>query len=216
MSKALDIIQREHRALAAVLYCYEQVMTEIRRRQLEPDYALFDAIVEYVQDFPDRYHHPKEDELLFPMVRRRAPETAQTLDELQRQHHDGVRVTNELKWRLADWKKYGADGFRAFDEATKSFLEFQRKHIALEERNIIPAAREKLTAEDWARIDAGFAQNEDPMFGRQPRAAFDRLFQRIAELAPAPHGLGQRKEPKPGKRDDGADFRMRIIDHRWM
>src|SRR5262245_52457904 len=104
MTAALDILQREHRALAAVLHCFEQVLNEVIARRLDPDFALFEAIVQYVQDFPDRFHHPKEDELLFPAVRRRAPEASGALDTLALQHEEGVRHTNELKWRLAAWK----------------------------------------------------------------------------------------------------------------
>ena len=65
MKDAIDLIQRDHRALAAVLHCFEQVLAEVKSGALLPDFPLFQAIVDYVEDFPDRYHHPKEDEHLF-------------------------------------------------------------------------------------------------------------------------------------------------------
>ena len=222
MTAALNIIQREHRALAAVLHCFDQVLNEVVAQRLEPDFALFEAIIEYVQNFPDRFHHPKEDELLFPAVRRRAPEASAALDTLAHQHEEGVRHTNELKWRLAAWKNGEAGAIAAFDTAAKAFIDFQRRHMGLEEREIIPAARRALTDADWAAIDAAFGANDDPMFGGRPKAAFDALFSQIARLAPEPHGFGPRKEPAPqidaarlaALRDPHA--RSRLVDLHWI
>jgi hypothetical protein len=48
-----------------------------------------------------------------------------------------------------------------------------------------------LTAEDWKDIDAGFAQNKDPLSEHMPRdPIYDRLFTKIVMRAPAPIGLG--------------------------
>ena len=218
MTAALSVLQREHRALAAVLYCFEQVLGEIRLKRLEPDFALFESILQYIQDFPDRFHHPKEDEILFPLLRERAPTVRKTLDELQEQHHEGVRLTSELRWKLAAWKDSGDSAFSAFDEAARLFIDGQRRHIALEEREIIPAARQALTAWDWANVNQAFASNDDPLFGRRPKAAFDALFSKIASLAPEPHGLAARKEPasRPAVAERDVDWRTRLVDLHWI
>jgi branched-chain amino acid transport system ATP-binding protein len=197
MSRALSIIQREHRALAAVLYTFDHVLAEIDAGRIAPDFALFETILAYVQDFPDRFHHPKEDEVLFPLLLKRAPETKAAIDELQAQHHEGIRQTNDLRWRLNAWKEKPENGFAGFAAAARQFIDRQRKHMGLEERTIIPAARDKLLAEDWAKADAAFADNDDPIFGRNPKQAYDELLSRIASLAPEPYGLAERKTPAP-------------------
>ena len=46
---------------------------DIERRGYSPDFELFYLILEYVRDFVDRYHHPKEDHYLFKALRRRVP-----------------------------------------------------------------------------------------------------------------------------------------------
>jgi branched-chain amino acid transport system ATP-binding protein len=196
MSRTLAIVQREHRALAAVLYTFDHVLADIRAGKITADFALFDAVLSYVQDFPDRFHHPKEDEVLFPLILKRVPEVKAMIEELQAQHHEGVRLTAGLKWKLDAWKADPAKGFAAFDATAQNFIEWQRKHMAKEERTVLPAAREKLTAADWAEADAAFADNDDPIFGSNPKKAFDQLLSKIASLAPEPYGLAQRKEPK--------------------
>lgn len=215
MSRTLAIIQREHRALAAVLYTFDHVLADIRAGKVAAEFALFDAILSYVQDFPDRFHHPKEDEVLFPLILKRAPELKATIDELQAQHHEGIRLTSELKWKLDAWKADPVAGFAVFDAAAQKFIDWQRKHLAKEERTVLPAAREKLTAADWIGADAAFADNDDPIFGANPKKVYDRLLSRIASLAPEPYGLAERKEPKKAE-PVSPDRREELVQLHWI
>jgi branched-chain amino acid transport system ATP-binding protein len=52
------------------------------------------------------------------------------------------------------------------------------------------------TRQDWQRIDAAFAGNDDPMFGKARREEYRQLLAAIAELAPPPLGTGG-AEPLP-------------------
>jgi branched-chain amino acid transport system ATP-binding protein len=214
MSKTLAIVQREHRALAAVLYTFDHVLADIRAGKVTADFALFDAVLDYVQDFPDRFHHPKEDEVLFPLILKRAPEVKAVIEELQAQHHEGIRLTSDLKWKLDAWKADPAKGFAQFDATAQKFIEWQRKHMAKEERTVIPTAREKLTAADWIGADAAFADNDDPIFGANPKKGYDQLPSKIASLAPEPYGLAERKEPK--KPEITPSRREQLVQLHWI
>lgn len=191
MSDALQIIHREHRALAAVTHCYEHVLRDIDEKRIEPDFELFAAIIDYIEDFPDRFHHPKEDDYLFAALYQRDPSSRVTLDELKAQHREGERLIADLRWKLDDWRKDPEGAFKPFFDASMDYIEFQRKHMAQEESKIIPAARKHLTENDWRSINAAFEDNEDPIFGDRPREAYDKLFARIVQLAPAPYGLAE-------------------------
>ena len=56
--------------------------------------------------------------------------------------------------------------------------------MRLESKVILPAARQHLTAEDWAEIDRAFADNGDPRFSVDNDEEFRQLFARILNLAP--------------------------------
>jgi branched-chain amino acid transport system ATP-binding protein len=58
-----------------------------------------------------------------------------------------------------------------------------------EERDLLPLAERHLKPEDWEAIDNAFAGNTDPLQNVKERD-FDNLLSRIANLAPAPVGLG--------------------------
>jgi len=193
---AYDIIRNEHRAIAAVVHCFEQILKEVRDDALDPPFDVFELVMRYLAEFPDRFHHPKEDDFLFPALADRDPAVGEVIHELQQQHEDCVRKTAMLVQMLAAWKAGDADAFKAFDQAAREYIAFQWEHIRLEETQILPAAREKLTETDWEAIDAAFDENDDPIFGANPQAAFNGLFRKIVATAPAPWGLGTRREAK--------------------
>lgn len=58
---------------------------------------MFHAIVNYIDSYLDRYHHPKEDSHLFPAVRRCCPQTDSILRELEDEHRQGVALLHDLR-----------------------------------------------------------------------------------------------------------------------
>lgn len=56
---------------------------------------------------------------------------------------------------------------------------------------LFPLALEILKKAEWERIDRAFEENRDPLAGHDARD-FQKLFQRIAEIAPEPVGLAAR------------------------
>jgi hemerythrin-like domain-containing protein len=147
----------------------------------------------YIDEFPERLHHPKETELLFPKVAQRAPETAELIARLDKEHARGEAAIRELQYLLKAWELLGPTRREAFEIAAKRHLQFYLEHMQQEEAVILPAALRVLDANDWKEIDAAFAGNVDPLNGRFPRdPMYDRLFTRIVTRAPAPIGLGER------------------------
>ncbi len=193
--QTLSVIQREHRAIAAVTHCLEQLVREVGAGELDPPpFDVFELILIYMRDFPDQLHHPKEDNYLFPVLAKRSPKLGAAFDLLRRQHVEGGQRTLDLLEKLEAYKTDPKTGFAAFEEAALSFVEFQNEHLDFEESRILPAARESLTAVDWKAIDAAFSKNIDPIFGDKPQAKFNKLFNRIVSTAPEPWGLNARDE----------------------
>jgi len=155
-----------------------------------PDFGLLRAMLFYVDEFPERVHHRKEDELLFPRLRARCPELAATLAQLERDHEHGERAIRELEHALLAFEVLGAPRRDAFEHAVRGYVDFYLQHMALEESHILPAAQHVLDAADWAIIDAAFAANRDPLTGHEPEDLYRPLFSRIVNRAPAPVGLG--------------------------
>jgi hemerythrin-like domain-containing protein len=190
MTQAIRIIHDEHRALGAVLHGLLYVVHEIRDRGVAPDFTLLEAMVAYIDGFPERHHHPKEDGWLFRVLRERRPAAAPLLDRLQEEHRTGAAKIRELEQALARYRADGAGAFPPFAAAVEAYVAFHSEHMHIEETEVIPLAEQALTAADWEAIDAAFTAHRDPLVAPGVDTELEGLFHRIVNLAPAPIGLG--------------------------
>jgi len=191
--KAVRIIREEHRALAAVLHGMLHLVGEIGARGRAPDFRLLDAMVYYIDTFPERFHHPKEDRYLFRILRQRHPGAAPLLDRLQTEHRAGAEKIRELEQALARYQAGGAAEFSNFRAAVEAYAGFHWDHMRAEEGELLPMAEKFLTPADWEEIDTAFLGHTDPLLGADVGAKYDALFSRIVNLAPPPIGVGTKR-----------------------
>ena len=190
---ALKIMHDEHRALGAMLETLRQVGERLGPRATRDDFDLIRAILFYIDEFPERLHHVKETELLFPKLRERAPEAAKVLDRLDAQHGRGEHSIRELEHLLLAYEQMGEPRRQPFVEALSRYVAFYTGHMQLEESEMLPLAERTLTDDDWRELEAAFAEHRDPLTGHKPSDDYQALFDRIVDLAPAPIGLGSRR-----------------------
>jgi len=203
----LLVIRDEHSALSAVLRSISPLLSEHRRRHTLPDFTVLRAMLFYIDEFPERIHHTKESELLFPKVRARSAEGAEVLDRLDADHErSAIRVRELVGFEMMVDGPDGAALRAAFEEAMDKYIFEYLDHIRTEERVVLPLAERVLTTADWLELDAAFMQNRDPLTRREGDDAYRPLFKRILMTAAAPIGLGpameamQQSYPQPGAR----------------
>ncbi|MFZ2652524.1 MAG: hemerythrin domain-containing protein [Burkholderiaceae bacterium] len=184
------IIHEEHAALAAMLRSVLMLLAQYRRKGETPDFALLRAMLFYIDEFPERLHHPKESKLLFPKLRLRSHEAAAVLDQLDRDHVQGEWQIRYVERSLLAFEIVGESRRVAFEEALQKYVDFYLAHMRTEELEVLPLAERVLTEQDWAELDAEFSQNRDPLTGHEPQQEYSALFSRIVCLVPAPIGLG--------------------------
>jgi len=198
---SLVTIGDEHRSLAAVVHGLEFLVREARDTGKPPSFALLRSMLHYIKVFPEALHHPKEDKYLFRKLRERTSEFNETLAELERQHVTGRQLVEKLEQSIDRYETDPAHGFDAFAAAVAHFASDQMQHMRLESKVILPAAREHLTAADWAEIDRAFADNGDPRFSADNDEEFRQLFTRILNLAPdMVVGAGAQRPTKPERK----------------
>jgi hemerythrin-like domain-containing protein len=187
---ALDVIRDEHQALAAMLRSLSLLLQHARRERQMPPFDVLRAMMFYIDEFPERLHHTKESQLLFPKLRERAPELAPLLDRLDREHAAGERAIRDLEHSLLAFEVMGESRREDFEAAVERYITHYLQHMACEEQDIIPAAKRLFTEADWVELDAAFAANKDPLTGHEPEDGYRPLFRKIVNSAPAPIGLG--------------------------
>jgi hemerythrin-like domain-containing protein len=189
--RVVSVIHAEHRSLSAVLWSLNFLAQDA---VAEPDFELLSLMIDYIDLFPERLHHPKEDQHLFAALRMRTVDAEAILQELTAEHARGARMIDDLRYALTRYRLAGAAGRAQFATVVRAYAEFHWNHMRKEEDVLLPLAERMLTPDDWRAIDAAFSETSDPLLGPEARAALRGLFQKILELAPPPVGLGSARE----------------------
>jgi hemerythrin-like domain-containing protein len=188
--KTLNVIRDEHRSIAAILHGMEYFVDKIRARKAKVNPRVFAAMIYYLDTFSERMHHPKEDRYLFSAMRSRGKEAAAIVADLEQEHAAGGDTLRRLEQCLVRYEEGGDKEFPAFSQAVERFVREYRDHMHKEEDIVFPLAERLLSASDWEAIDRAFGENRDPLAAERDTRDFEKLFDRIVNLAPPPIGVG--------------------------
>ena len=189
-TSAICMIRTEHRTLAALLHALKHLVREIRDRHMRPDFALLRSMVYYIDVYPERLHHPKEEIYLFAPLAARTHAADADLAILREEHENGARLIRDLGHALLCYEHDQEHGFAVFAASVESYAGFYARHMEREEKNILPLALESFLPEDWMTLEHAFAENHDPLHGDAREAHFHTLFSHIGNHAPPPIGVG--------------------------
>ena len=190
MPKALNVIKDEHRSLGAIMHGFLYLVDEIRAGRMKADFKLLHAMLYYLENFPEKLHHPKEDAFLHRYMRLRSPDAAAILEVVEEEHRQSHAQSEAMLAALANYEKNGEVARDAFLDAVSHYAEFQWRHIDREEDEVLPMAVAILTADDWSAIDEAFSAHQDPFTSYEHIKEFRHLFREIVRLAPPPIGVG--------------------------
>lgn len=103
-------------------------------------------------------HHDGEEEIVFPRLRERCPDSAALLDSLESEHKETLILLEDARRSLAGWP--GADGDTAAEAqaavAVAESLEALRvqlvEHLDQEEARALPLCLENIRADEWGQL----------------------------------------------------------------
>ncbi len=173
VSEVMNRLRREHRNIVKLLNALEHQLAIFDTAET-PDYDVLEGIGAYFIGFPERCHHPKED-LIFRKLRERDPGAAEIVGDLEAEHERIGALARHFQEAVENVLSEVEVSREAFDAVARHFIEDQRRHLQMEEERFFPLALEKLTAEDWAEIDARITDEDDPVFGGDDSTKFAAL-----------------------------------------
>jgi hemerythrin-like domain-containing protein len=176
----IERLFREHRNIEMLLAVLEREL-EIFDRGGRPDYEVIRAIISYFEVYPEVYHHPQED-VVFAKLKLRDPAAAAKVGDLALEHQKGAerlrRVAEAVESVLADREILRQN----VDTIVRDFIEYERRHIMMEDRDFFPAALKALEPQDWTEIASILTNHEDPLFSEAAEEMFDAVRARILQL----------------------------------
>lgn len=187
---SLRMIHDEHASLRAVLRSMGMMVERGPDEQPEVFFDLLRAMLFYMDEFPEKQHHSKETELLFPTLAARSAVAREVIAQLAEERARVQTKIRELQQQLPAWEMLGDSRREVFETNLKAYVDLFMGHIKIEESVVIPEALKVLGASDWRQLDASFMSHCNPVSGKCPREPlYDRLYTRIAMHSPAPIGF---------------------------
>ena len=144
-----------------------------------PNYPLMLDVIEYLRDYADRFHHPREDAVFSRLVHY-LPDRQLPLARLQQEHRVIANAGITLQRLLEEAQSDAMLPRVEVEVAAATYLVYYGNHIAKEEEDILPLAAKALSADDWRAAAAAAPTGDDPLFGRNPTERFRELRRRIA------------------------------------
>jgi hemerythrin-like domain-containing protein len=181
--RVLDTLREEHCSLTTVLALLEKLLHDVAELKSEPDFVLLSSALYYIDDFPERVHHPKEDEHIFACLRKRTAAYNEILDRLQAEHIRSSSLAGIVERALVHYQGGAPEGLERLRSAVSAYSALLTDHMRKEEQ-LFESARDHLTEEDWFAIAAAFEADLDPLAADAARQEFRRLRARIMSMLP--------------------------------
>ena len=147
-----EALDREHRAIETILDLLERGVPE------DAPWEFHTRVVDFLREFADRYHHAREEDILFPlMVERGVPREDGPIGCMLAEHESGRRHVRNMK------KAIEAQDRETFRVHASEFSDLLRAHIIKEDRILYPMARRVLTKKDQSALVRQFAEIDATM-----------------------------------------------------
>ncbi|MCC7413968.1 MAG: hemerythrin domain-containing protein [Gammaproteobacteria bacterium] len=144
-----------------------------------PDYAILLDAMDYMTQYPDRFHHPVED-FVFAHLAQQQPQVRAAVDELHAEHRAIAASGTALRQRLEAVVNGALMPRAALLEPASEYVRVFHAHMEREERLLLPLAERALDAGDLAQIELPAPDHEDPLFGSREQHRYQALQRRLA------------------------------------
>lgn len=159
MTNPIAVWHSDHVRFSRLLDLLEAELVRFHAGE-DPDYDRMHDVVQWLREYSDTSHHPRED-VAFARMAARDPSLNLPVARLTQEHRVIAHAGQKLL-ELLDGAAGGATIPRAdIEAAAATYLAYYRNHIATEEAKILPRAGELLGAGDWAAVAAAVPEDRE-------------------------------------------------------
>jgi hemerythrin-like domain-containing protein len=168
-------LSQEHQAILLMIRVLEKMSERLEARQpLDPDHL--EKAVDFIKVFADKCHHGKEEDLLFPaMEKAGVPVCRGPVGIMIQEHVWGRCFVKGMVRGLAGIRQGDAGVAALFAESARGYAALLTQHIHKEDHVLYPMADARLSSDQQAELEAGFADVEERVVGHGKHEEYHRL-----------------------------------------
>ena len=178
----IEKIHQDHRNIMQLIQVLSNKVNLLKEDK-KIDYQLIKAIINYLKNYSDKYHHPMED-LIYAYYLKYRVVPDEVANRLSDEHKQLKVITRELA-DMVDMILLDAIVPKdLFIEKLELFVTRQKQHLNYEEKEILPAIKSTLSPDDWMNLSQQWKHHEyiDPLFGDRISEEFKVLADRINQI----------------------------------
>jgi hemerythrin-like domain-containing protein len=180
MSEFVAVLRQEHRNIESLLRVLERELAIFDAGDT-PDYEVVRAVIAYFKDYPDACHHPKED-MMVEKIALRDQAAAARIGDLAAEHRAEARRLRRMSEAVETVLRDEELLRETVDRIIRDFIAHERRHMAIEESLVFPAALAALATADWAELALKLADRDDPFYRIDVEPKFILLRQAILAM----------------------------------
>lgn len=181
----IEQLHQDHINLSRLLEVMEMKIQKLKAGD-SPNFQLLSELVEYIGNYADQFHHPRED-LMYHYFESRDAELDKNLDACERQHSDLKTLSREVTETVDAVMHDAVIPMSEFIDRLETFVQRERAHINFEEQTIFPAINAVAKSGDWQALEQELPQPEDPLFGEKQGESYRELYRAMMqEVTAAP------------------------------
>lgn len=177
MNDIMKSLRTDHENMTILLDIFEHQL-RIFEQGGSPDYEIIDSMLEYCLNYPDLYHHPKED-AIFRALKAKDAEVVRKMGDLETLHSELGELTRRLAAAVRQILLEHEIDRAAVVKLANEFVDKYRHHIEAEDTYFFPVAEDILDLEDWNAVDRDLKPLQEPLFGPTATQEFQRLREAI-------------------------------------
>ena len=160
MSRPTHILRREHRVIERALRALDGMCLHLKSGGSIPPESLC-QILDFIQNFADRFHHAREETYLFPALGNNGfQKEGGALGFLMGEHETERLLTAELELAIGEYRHGDSEAVDRFVEAANQYREHLVGHMREEDAILFRLAEEVLDEAAKASLIQSFVQEE--------------------------------------------------------
>lgn len=160
-----DALRRDHREVLGIADAATGMAASLVQGRRIPREDVR-TLVGFARAFVERVHHRREEEVLFPVIRKQLPHLGSEVDRLTADHRRGRELMAQADASFGDIRRQG--------ELLAAWARLVRAHTAEEEAYLLPIVERSLSNEARLRVRSGLARMERPGAGKEAEVALAR------------------------------------------
>lgn len=171
----------DHHNFQRLLNCFEFELAWYEKDQpWRADLAVILDIFDYIQFYPETYHHPTE-EGIYELLLEKASEHADLINELKAEHRELEEITRQARLLFNAIASDSVVPMQKLLEVSREFLARQREHMKRENEFIYPLLSQHVSYEEWEHVTGELEQARDPLFSQAIEDEYSSLYDAILE-----------------------------------